>query len=194
MTGPSAAIAQSLTEFRRTFPDEKSSVTYLFRQRWPDGFVCPGCGSRRYASLESRAYTYECLGCRRQTSITAGTLLHRSKLSLIVWFGAIHLFAALPEEMSAAELKRSLGIKSSSASRLMRKLGRLIIPTVRDALEGTVAVSHTEVVLRSGYRLTIVAALELDTDRIRLATIRDDSAVAIEAFVYGKTSSAEKRY
>src|SRR5882724_9860645 len=184
-------MAQSLEELLRTFPDEKSCSAHLFRRRWPDGFVCPACRGGRYVSLKSRAYNYECLTCGHQTSITAGTMLHRSKLPLMVWFGAIYLFAAHPDGISAAELKRSLGIKHNSASRLMRKLGRLVIPAVRETLEGFVAVSHTEIPLHAGYCSTIAAALELDTDRIRLSTIRDDSAAAIEAFVRANVTRGE---
>ena len=90
--GPSATVGQSLAEFREAFPDEATCVSYLFDRRWPDGFACR-CGGTRYASLNSRAYTYECLGCRHQTSITAGTVMHRSHLRLTKWFSAAHLIA-----------------------------------------------------------------------------------------------------
>src|SRR5271163_3662486 len=76
------ARARSLTEFQRAFPDEASCAAFLFERRWPGGFVCPVCGNGRAAALKSRAYTYECSDCGRQTSITAGTALHRTKLPL----------------------------------------------------------------------------------------------------------------
>ena len=41
------ARARSLAEFQKSFPDEESCAAFLFRQRWPDGLVCPGCGKRR---------------------------------------------------------------------------------------------------------------------------------------------------
>ena len=65
--------ARSLTEFQSAFPDEASCAAFLFERRWPDGFVCPACGGARAAALKSRAYTYECYSCGRQTSITAGS-------------------------------------------------------------------------------------------------------------------------
>jgi predicted RNA-binding Zn-ribbon protein involved in translation (DUF1610 family) len=74
------ARARSLSEFQASFPDETSCAAFLFERRWPEGFVCPACGNGRAASLKSRAHTYECLDCGRQTSITAGTVMHRSKL------------------------------------------------------------------------------------------------------------------
>src|SRR5271166_4384577 len=83
------AKARSVAQFQQTFHDEAACASFLFERRWPDGFVCPGCGARRAAALRSRAYTFECLDCGRQTSITAGTAMHRSKLPLTTWFWAV---------------------------------------------------------------------------------------------------------
>ena len=49
---------------RRNFPTEASCAAFLFKRRWPDGFVCPPCGGDRAAALKSRAYTFQCYGCR----------------------------------------------------------------------------------------------------------------------------------
>src|SRR5437764_7939122 len=82
------ARARSLRDFQTSFSDETSCAAFLFERRWPEGFVCPACGDGRAALLRSRAHTYECLDCGRQTSMTAGTVMHRSKLPLTVWFWA----------------------------------------------------------------------------------------------------------
>src|SRR5712692_10011313 len=103
MTGPPMARARSLTEFQRAFSDEAGCAAFLAERRWPGGFVCPLCGGVRAASLKSRAHTYECLGCSRQTSITAGTVMHRSKLPLTVWFWAAHLMSTHSNGMSARQ-------------------------------------------------------------------------------------------
>ncbi len=84
------AKARSLSEFQTSFPDETSCAAFLFQRRWPQGFVCPVCEGARAVLLKSRAHPYECLDCGRQTSITAGTVMHRSKLPLTVWFWAAH--------------------------------------------------------------------------------------------------------
>ena len=80
--GQPVARGRSLTEFQKGFPDEAGCAAFLFKRRWPDGFVCPSCGGNRAAALKSRAYTFECYGCGRQTSITAGTAMHRTRLPL----------------------------------------------------------------------------------------------------------------
>ena len=78
------ARARSLSEFQTSFPDERSCAAFLFERRWPQGFVCPTCGGGRAVLLKSRAHTYECLDCGRQTSLTAGTAMHRSKFPLTI--------------------------------------------------------------------------------------------------------------
>src|SRR5437762_4195841 len=67
----------SLIEFQQRFGDEAACAQYLAAARWPDGFVCPGCGGGKAWRLETKAWTYECASCRRQTSVTAGTIMHR---------------------------------------------------------------------------------------------------------------------
>jgi hypothetical protein len=69
----------------------------------------------RAALLKSRAHTYECLDCGRQTSITAGTAMHRSKFPLTVWFWAAHLMATHSDGMSAVQLEAQLGIRYKTA-------------------------------------------------------------------------------
>ena len=117
------AKARSLAEFQQFFPDEAHCAAFLFERRWPDGFVCPGCGARRAAALRSRAYTFECLDCGRQTSITAGTAMHRSKLPLTTWFWAAHLMATHSNGMSARQFEDQLGLTYKTAWLLTQKLG-----------------------------------------------------------------------
>ena len=118
------ARARSLSEFQKAFSDEASCVAFLFKRRWPDGFICPGCSERRAAVLKSRPRLYECLDCGRQTSITAGTAMHRSKLPLTAWFWAAHLMATHSNGMSARQLEDQLGVTYKTAWLLTQKLRR----------------------------------------------------------------------
>src|SRR5689334_5850429 len=137
--------ARSLSQFQREFPNEESCAAFLAARRWPEGFVCPGCGSKRGWSLASRARLYECTDCRRQTSITAGTVLHRSKLPLQVWFWAAHLMATHSNGMSALQLAAQLGVTYKTAWLLAQKLRRSMIDPDRSLLEGVVEVDQTEI-------------------------------------------------
>src|SRR6266705_1461192 len=147
--GPAMARARTLTEFQAGFPDEASCAAFLFERRWPEGFVCPACGDRRAARLRSRAHTYECLACGRQTSITAGTVMHRSKLPLTVWFWAAHLMATHSNGMSALQFEAQLGITYKTAWLLAQKLRRSMIDPQREPLEGVVEVDQAEIPFRA---------------------------------------------
>ena len=143
------ARARSLSEFQASFRDETSCAAFLFERRWPEGFICPVCGSGRAALLKSRAHTYECLSCGRQTSITAGTVMHRSKLPLTVWFWAAHLMATHSNGMSALQFEAQLGITYKTAWLLAQKLRRSMIDPQRELLEGVVEVDQAEIPFRA---------------------------------------------
>src|SRR3954470_2694399 len=76
----------SLPEFEAQFPDDAACARWLFGKRWPDGFRCPGCGHAKGWELGRGTLLVECARCHRQTSVTAGTVLHRSHLPPKLWF------------------------------------------------------------------------------------------------------------
>jgi transposase-like protein len=206
------ARARSLAEFQKSFSDEESCAAFLFKRRWPDGFVCPGCGKRRAVGLKSRPRLHECLDCGRQTSVTAGTTMHRSKLPLTTWFWAAHLMTTHSNGMSARQLEDQLGVTYKTAWLLTQKLRRSMVDPNREPLEGVVEVDQAEIPFREGDaffepgnagKILVIGAVEvidrasnqakprrkhakyLDTrsGRLRLAMIADNSAASIAAFV-----------
>ena len=98
--------------FREAFGTEEQCRAALLRLRWPDGFVCPCCGHRGHCVLAGRGL-YQCNRCKKQTSPTAGTIFHATKLPLTLWFAAIHLIVTAKNGISSVEL----GAVSGSSSR-----------------------------------------------------------------------------
>ena len=134
--------ARSLSEFQKEFPDELTCAAFLFERRWPDGFVCPACGERRVVRSTTRPRLHECLACRRRTSITAGTAMHRTKLPLTAWFWAAHLMTThsngmSANGMSARQLQDPLGVTYETAWLLTQKLRRSMVDPDRDPLAGS---------------------------------------------------------
>ncbi len=101
----SMARGRTLAEFQKEFPDEARCAAFLQARRWPDGFVCPACGKGRAVALKSRPRLFKGLDCGRQTSLIAGTAMHRSKLPLTTWFWAAHVMATHSNGMSARQLE-----------------------------------------------------------------------------------------
>ena len=107
--------------FRKAFGREEQCLAALVRLRWPDGFVCPACGHRGHCLLAGRGL-YQCNRCKRQTSATAGTIFHATKLPLTLWFAAIHLIVTAKNGVSSVELGRRLGVKQPTAWAMKHKI------------------------------------------------------------------------
>lgn len=114
----------NLLEFQRMFPDEGACLSYLHRVRWPGGFVCESCKAvGEPFLLATRPRVVKCRACERESSVTAGTILHGTKTSLHVWFWAAYLVATQTSGISALELQKQLGIpRYETAYQLLHKL------------------------------------------------------------------------
>ena len=78
------------------FPDDKACEDYLLSRHRSGIVACAKCGERAGRFLPSRK-TWQCRGCRRQTSLRAGTVLAGSHVGLLAWFRAIHVLVTDPE-------------------------------------------------------------------------------------------------
>ncbi len=190
----------SLIAFQRHFPDDDACARYLAELRWPEGFVCPACGQRSAWQLRSKPWTYECRGCRRQTSLKAGSVMHGSKLSLGLWFWAAYLMATHSNGISALQLQRQLGLGSyKTAWLLCAKLRAAMVDPQRNPLTGLVEVHETTIHYRhrqaaaaGGFgrspkgKLLIAGACEIKAKgpgRLRLAHVTDASAASLQGFI-----------
>ena len=198
----------SLIAFQQRFPDEASCVAYLAAGRWPQGFVCPGCGESKAWQLRTKPWTWECAGCGRQTSVTAGTIMHHSKLPLTTWFWAAYLMATHSNGISALQLQRQLALGSYKTAWLIcAKLRRSMVAPGRDPLAGLVEVDETEISCRNKNdpltggggrsrqgKILIVGAVEVHDGgagpgRIRLKEIPDFSAATLHRFLAEEVAS-----
>ena len=141
----------SRQKFEKLFPDDDACARHLARLRWGGGFRCPTCGSAKGWELKGERLLRECADCGRQTSVTAGTVMHRSHLPLRTWFLAAHLLAAHSNGISALQLQAQLGIGSyKSAWLLLHKLRRAMVDPNRSRLRGTAEVDEASVPFRDG--------------------------------------------
>ena len=111
----------SFTQFIKRFPNEKACVDYLYKVKWPKGFVCPVCGCRHCYTIQTRRQ-YQCANCRHQTSLTANTVMHRSHLPLTKWFWAIYLVACDKRGISALALAGKIEVCYETAWNMLRRI------------------------------------------------------------------------
>jgi transposase-like protein len=115
------AVSLSLIRFQKEFGTEEACAEYLMHKRWKEGFACPKCNHSEYYYIKTRKL-FECRACHYQTSITAGTLMHRTKQPLTVWFWAIYLIAHDKRGKSALSLSQVLEVHYLTARNMHRKI------------------------------------------------------------------------
>lgn len=101
------------------FQDAEKAREHLEALRWPNGPVCPHCGSMgKHLALKGKAYRpglYKCADCYEQFTVTVGTVFERSKVGLHLWLQAVHLMCASKKGISAKQLERMLGVTYKTA-------------------------------------------------------------------------------
>jgi transposase-like protein len=174
----SRPFPSTLPAFQSVFPDEATCLALLVEHKWPDGFRCPACG---HAATWQSGARFVCRACRHETSLTAGTVLHRTRLPLLTWFWAAYLVATMPG-MNALHLGKTLGIPSHKTSwlimdRLRQAMSALDLPP----LSGVVEADETAV---GGYqegkrgfaganKTTVLVLVERGSGRTRLVAVPD---------------------
>jgi transposase-like protein len=112
------------------FHDDEKAREYLESVRWPNGPVCPHCGSIGGWAIETKPVTrkdgrvtparkglYRCSenACREQFSVTVGTVFESSKIPLSKWLLAAYLLCSSKKGISAHQLHRTLGVTYKTA-------------------------------------------------------------------------------
>jgi len=110
-----------LLEFQKRFATEAACADALERARWPEGFVCPRCGHDDATRLRTRRLL-QCTLCYHQASVTAGTVLHKTRTPLVKWFWAMWLVAQDKGGVSALRLSKQLGLGYRTAWSMLHKL------------------------------------------------------------------------
>ena len=98
---------KSIFEFQNRFGTEEQCAAELAKLRWPNGFLCPNCGHDDGRQLTGRR-EIQCALCRHQTSVTSGTIFHRTHLPLVCWFWIIYQVAHDKGGASATRLASQL--------------------------------------------------------------------------------------
>ena len=186
---------KTFQEFDKWFSSDDACINYIAKLRWPRGFCCPNCGDiTEKPSLTGRGL-FLCRKCKRQTSITSGTLFHRTHKPLRTWLFAMWFVTSQKHGASALGLQRVLGLGSyNTAWTWLHKLRRAMVRPGREQLTGEVEVDKTyvggvgtKVRGRGAKRKTIVAiAAEVrgrGPGRIRMAKIPDLAAPSLRRFV-----------
>ncbi len=114
------------------FQNADAAREHLEGIHWPDGPVCPHCTSgddqKRLKGKSHRAGLVQCNGCRKQYTVTVGTLFERSKVPLNKWLLATHLMCSSKKGISAHQLHRMLGVTYKTAWFMAHRIREAMVP------------------------------------------------------------------
>jgi len=140
-------------QIRKMTEDETREV--LESIRWPNGIVCPKCNSDKGAykltpkgdtKTKVRSGVYKCKSCRKQFTVTVGTVMERSKISLVDWLLAFSKICSSKKGISAHQLHRELGISYEAAWFMAHRIRySMTQEPMAGMLSGTVEVDETYV-------------------------------------------------
>lgn len=115
----------------KVFQDPIAAREWLEKMLWPNGPICGHCGAQDEAkALSSRPGTYQCntKECRKQFTVTVGTVFERSHIPLNKWLLATFLFTSSKKGISAHQMHRLLDITYKSAWFMMHRLREAVTP------------------------------------------------------------------
>lgn len=121
------------------FTDETAARQHLESLHWPNGPVCPHCGSFNATRLEGkkhRAGLVQCNDCREQFTVTVGTVFERSKVPLHKWLLATHLLCASKKGISGHQMARMLGVTYKTAWFMMHRIREAMRDTDNEPMGG----------------------------------------------------------
>ena len=153
-------------QFFKQFPTEQSCKTHFKLEREKKGIVCKTCGGINHFWLANQE-KWQCYECKSRTNLTAGTLLHRSKMNIHNWYKCLHYITTTKTvTFSALQMMRNLGLKQhKSVWEMMHKI-RVSMGT-RDAqykLQGDMEIDDAffEVVM---YHNTVIDGKRVKVDK-----------------------------
>jgi transposase-like protein len=136
------------------FTDKDEARVYLESLRWPNGPVCPHCGAvdghyaihpKAESKKPTRKGVWKCSKCRKEFSVTVGTVFESSHIPLNKWMLADYLMCASKKGMSAHQLHRMLHVTYKTAWFMAHRLRFAMEHKPASPLSGTVEADETYV-------------------------------------------------
>ena len=173
---------KTATEFERRFATEEDCRAYWIEARWGGKPACARCGSTYVWPIRDGT-TFECRDCDHQTSLTAGTLLEKTRKPLKMWFRAVFEISTRRTGISAMDLMRIMGFGSyKTAWTWLHKLRASLVRPGREPLGPFVEMDEALVGGKGGPHKQLVLAAAEKGGRVRLAHAENNDAATLKCF------------
>jgi len=196
---------------------DSDAYEYMESLRWPNGeVVCPHCGVVRVdhyflkpdngvtrkttrGSVSERR-VWKCRDCRKQFSVTTGTVFHGSKVSLRIWLFVFFEMCANKNGIAAREIARKYGVAPKTAWFMTQRIREAMMNDSSGKLSGNIVADETYIGgkpenwhkndprrSKNGYttarKTPVVALISEETGEIRAKVITTVSGPNIRRFI-----------
>jgi hypothetical protein len=113
----------AVNRFNELFPDQEACLALARRLKWPNGFHCCACGHREAYEIASKTSPLlECRNCKHQTSLTAHTIMHKSRTPLRKWLLSMFMVACCGDGINALKLSSVINVTYKTAWSILHKI------------------------------------------------------------------------
>ena len=165
----------NLVNFYQKFTDENACLAYLEQVRWPNGRICPHCGSvKSYRFKDGKLF--KCADCRKQFTAKVGTIFTDSHIPLQKWYLAIYLLTSQKKGISSIRMAEYLQIMQSSAWFMLQRIRYAMEYGLDKPFEGIAEMDGTQIggrttsTLRNTNKMTVLGIVEKQKKTGRLVT------------------------
>ena len=132
----------SVYELFDTIPNAEAARLYLESRLWPNGVVCPVCGSGERITTRVGGF-YRCNACKEDFTVRTGTIFERSHIPLNKWIYAMYMLVTARKGISSLQLAKEIGVTQKSAWFMLHRLREACQGNWRQ-LRGIIEIDETE--------------------------------------------------
>ena len=147
----------TVTELAKDVPDDEAAYKYLEKMLWKGRPVCPHCGSvaehyfltpqgdgrkTRTGKVSARR-VWCCKDCRKQFSVTTGTIMHGTRISMRIWLFVLLEMTANKNGIAAREIERKYGVAPKTAWLMTQKIRSAMANRGPHMMVGTIVADET---------------------------------------------------